>query len=79
MLLNNASAKKNRVLAYDALTYDSLLIGTIYLDHAGTALYPSSLIEKFSDDLKLHLYGNPHSANPSSAASAEAIDLVRFM
>ncbi|XP_046683524.1 molybdenum cofactor sulfurase [Homalodisca vitripennis] len=36
-----------------------------YLDHAGAALYPRSLVEAISNDLCTNLYMNPHS-NPDS-------------
>jgi molybdenum cofactor sulfurtransferase len=53
------------------------LLDTTYLDHAGTTLYSRSLIESFSKDLGSNLFGNPHSASPSSALATERIDRVR--
>ena len=50
---------------------------TTYLDHAGATLYSKSLIEQVSSDLKSNLFGNPHSASPSSKLSTQRIDKVR--
>jgi molybdenum cofactor sulfurtransferase len=50
---------------------------TTYLDHAGTTLYSRSLVEQFSKDLCSNLFGNPHSASPSSALSTERTERVR--
>ncbi|EYE92242.1 putative molybdenum cofactor sulfurase protein (HxB) [Aspergillus ruber CBS 135680] len=55
-----------------------LLKDTTYLDHAGTTLYPRSLIESFSRDLTANLFGNPHSLSPSSQLSTHRIDDVRL-
>ena len=51
---------------------------TTYLDHAGTTLYPKSLIESFSNDMMSNLYGNPHSASSSSQLSTRRIEDVRL-
>ena len=50
---------------------------TTYLDHAGTTLYASSLIKSFAEDLQLNLFGNPHSASPSSHLSSVRVDHAR--
>lgn len=50
---------------------------TTYLDHAGTTLYANSLIDAVARDLKTNLFGNPHSASPSSHLSSVRIDGVR--
>ncbi|KAK7532222.1 pyridoxal phosphate-dependent transferase [Phyllosticta citribraziliensis] len=55
-----------------------MLRDTIYLDHAGTALYPKSLIERFAADMVSNLYGNPHSASSSSQRSTNRIDDARL-
>ncbi|KAF2743964.1 PLP-dependent transferase [Sporormia fimetaria CBS 119925] len=52
--------------------------GTTYLDHAGTALYAKSLIERFSADMMSNLFGNPHSASNSSQLTARRIEDVRM-
>ena len=50
---------------------------TTYLDHAGTTLYPKSLIEAFSREMMSNLFGNPHSASSSSQLSTARIDDIR--
>ncbi|KAK5048177.1 hypothetical protein LTR84_005847 [Exophiala bonariae] len=50
---------------------------TTYLDHAGTTLYPQSAIRSFAKDMTENLYGNPHSASPSSSLSTAVIEEVR--
>lgn len=52
--------------------------GTTYLDHAGTTLYPKSLIDDFSKDMVSNLLGNPHSASTSSQLSTKRIEDVRL-
>ncbi len=51
---------------------------TTYLDHAGTTLYPKSLMESFTKDLMSNLLGNPHSASSSSQLSTRRIEDVRL-
>lgn len=51
---------------------------TVYLDHAGTTLYPKSLIESFSRELTSNLFGNPHSMSASSQLSTQRVDDVRL-
>ncbi len=60
-------------------TTRKLLIGsdTTYLDHAGTTLYPKSLIDAFSSEMMSNLFGNPHSASSSSQLSTNRIDDIR--
>ena len=53
--------------------------GAVYLDHAGATLYASSQLKAVFDDLSTNLYGNPHSSNPSSKLSSEAIERSRDM
>jgi molybdenum cofactor sulfurtransferase len=48
-----------------------------YLDHAGTTLYAKSLVDRFSRDMIANLYGNPHSASPSSDLSTRRVAEVR--
>ncbi len=54
------------------------LTDTTYLDHAGTTLFAKSLVEQFSADMMSNLFGNPHSASPSSQLSTSRIDDVRL-
>ena len=51
--------------------------GTTYLDHAGTTPYAKSLIEQFSKELSTNLFGNPHSASPSSSLATKRIQDTR--
>ncbi|KAB8265784.1 molybdenum cofactor sulfurase [Aspergillus pseudonomiae] len=51
---------------------------TTYLDHAGTTLYPKSLIDSFARDLTSNLFGNPHSRSASSQLSTQRIDDIRL-
>ncbi|KAI1504308.1 PLP-dependent transferase [Biscogniauxia marginata] len=51
---------------------------SIYLDHAGTALYAKSLVDRFAADMTTNLFGNPHSASASSQASTSRIEDVRL-
>ncbi|KAL9034979.1 MAG: hypothetical protein Q9214_006798, partial [Letrouitia sp. 1 TL-2023] len=51
---------------------------TTYLDHAGTTLYPKSLVKRFSKDLRYNLFGNPHSQSPSATLTTERIENVRM-
>ncbi|EEH47047.2 uncharacterized protein PADG_03145 [Paracoccidioides brasiliensis Pb18] len=54
------------------------LKGTTYLDHAGTTLYPISLIDAFSREMTTNLFGNPHSASSSSQLSTRRVDDARI-
>lgn len=56
----------------------SFLKDTIYLDHAGTTLYPKSLIDSFARDLTSNLFGNPHSRSSSSQLSTQRVDDIRL-
>ena len=61
-------------------TTRKLLIGSdiTYLDHAGTTLYPKSLIDAFSKDMMSNIFGNPHSASSSSQLSTLRVDDIRL-
>jgi molybdenum cofactor sulfurtransferase len=48
-----------------------------YLDHAGTTLYPLSLIQEYSQALTSAIYGNPHSRAPASERSSMMVDKAR--
>ncbi len=48
-----------------------------YLDHAGATLYSNRQLESYLADLSSHLYGNPHSQNPSSKLTADVIEQTR--
>lgn len=53
------------------------MIETTYLDHAGTTLYPKSLMDNFAKDMNCNLLGNPHSKASASALSTLRIEAVR--
>ncbi|CAD6891368.1 unnamed protein product [Tilletia controversa] len=42
----------------------------VYLDYTGASLYPASLLKEHATILKRGVFGNPHSTNPTSQASA---------
>src|SRR5687767_1911708 len=52
---------------------------TAYLDYAGAALYPRSLVERDARRLGRSVMGNPHSDSRPSLASSEAIDAARAL
>ncbi|NXE04421.1 MOCOS sulfurase, partial [Lophotis ruficrista] len=54
------------------------LRGITYLDHAGSTLFPESLLKAFTDDLRNNVYGNPHSQNISSKLTYDTIEHVRY-
>ncbi|XP_030360521.1 molybdenum cofactor sulfurase isoform X2 [Strigops habroptila] len=54
------------------------LRGITYLDHAGSALFPESLLKAFTDDLRNNVYGNPHSQNIISKLTYDTIEHVRY-
>ncbi|KZF24786.1 PLP-dependent transferase [Xylona heveae TC161] len=55
-----------------------MLQDTTYLDYAGTTPFAKALIERFSTDMMSNLFGNPHSASPSSQLSTQRIEDVRL-
>lgn len=54
------------------------LLGSIYLDHAGTTLYPKSTIDQFASEMMCSLLGNPHSASLASQLSTHRIEDTRL-
>lgn len=54
------------------------LAASIYLDHAGTTLYPKSTIDRFGREMTTSLLGNPHSASPASQLSTRRIEDTRL-
>lgn len=68
----NAYIESMRTREYPMLKDD------LYLDHAGTTLPSRRLLDRFHSDLLSNLYGNPHSASPSSQLSTRQIDDVRL-
>jgi selenocysteine lyase/cysteine desulfurase len=51
--------------------------GETYLDYAGGSLYAVSQVEEHLSLLRDAVYGNPHSVNPTSAASTALADQAR--
>ncbi len=49
----------------------------IYLDYTGGGLYASSQLKKHHELLSTHVFGNPHSYNPTSLQSTEMSEQVR--
>jgi len=49
----------------------------LYLDHAGTTPYSKRLMDRFHTDMMANLFGNPHSASPSSQRSTLEVESVR--
>ncbi|KAI8471501.1 MAG: pyridoxal phosphate-dependent transferase [Monoraphidium minutum] len=48
-----------------------------YLDYTGSSVYANSQLRAVFRDLRGHLFGNPHSANPSSALAGERVEAAR--
>ncbi|KAH6892372.1 pyridoxal phosphate-dependent transferase [Thelonectria olida] len=76
MTTGGARAYNDRIESFRDDEYP-MLRDQIYLDHAATTLYAKSLLEKFTADMTASLYGNPHSASPSSNFSTTRIEQVR--
>ncbi len=51
--------------------------GHIYLDYTGGGLYAESQLQKHHKLLSEHVYGNPHSSNPTSLAATELVERAR--
>jgi molybdenum cofactor sulfurtransferase len=49
----------------------------IYLDYTGACLYAESQLAEHLELLRSGVFGNPHSANPTSAAMTEHVELTR--
>lgn len=52
-------------------------LGHVYLDYTGGGLYAASQLKQHMDMLLNGVYGNPHSANPTSLASTEVTEAAR--
>ncbi|KAI8684075.1 Molybdenum cofactor sulfurase [Fusarium keratoplasticum] len=55
-----------------------MLQDSVYLDHAGTTLCSKSLMNAFTSSMMETIYGNPHSASPSSQNSTSRIEDARM-
>jgi molybdenum cofactor sulfurtransferase len=51
--------------------------GQVYLDYTGGSLYAESQLAKHHELLRSGVLGNPHSANPTSAAMTEHVERTR--
>ena len=51
--------------------------GHIYLDYTGGGLYADSQLRRHSQLLTEHVFGNPHSGNPTSLAATQLVDHAR--
>ncbi len=51
--------------------------GQVYLDYTGGSLYAASQLRRHHDDLSEHVFGNPHSNNPTSQAMTERVERAR--
>jgi selenocysteine lyase/cysteine desulfurase len=51
--------------------------GHAYLDYTGAALHADSQVREHAELLANHVYGNPHSASPSSTAMTQAVERAR--
>jgi len=49
----------------------------VYLDYAGASLYAESQLQKHFEMLRADVFGNPHSANPTSVAMTEYVERTR--
>ncbi len=52
-------------------------LGQVYLDYTGGSLYAESQLEQHLRLLRSGVFGNPHSANPSSTAITEHLERTR--
>eukprot|EP01025_Chloroclados_australasicus_P039899 TRINITY_DN4155_c0_g1_i1.p1 TRINITY_DN4155_c0_g1~~TRINITY_DN4155_c0_g1_i1.p1 ORF type:complete len:789 (+),score=82.25 TRINITY_DN4155_c0_g1_i1:167-2533(+) len=50
-----------------------------YLDYTGSSVYCNSQLEAALKELSTQMFGNPHSANPSSSLTEEKVEQVREM
>ncbi len=51
--------------------------GHVYLDHTGAGLYADSQLAEHLELLRAGVFGNPHSANPTSAATSALVERSR--
>jgi len=51
--------------------------GHVYLDYTGGSLYAGSQLQDHLNLLREHIYGNPHSSNPTSLATTRLVEKAR--
>lgn len=76
-VVDDPIAYNNYVEGMRGIQYPMLNDAT-YLDHAGTTLYSKALMERFHTDMMGNLFGNPHSASPSSQQSTQLVEDTRL-
>ncbi|KAF8307795.1 PLP-dependent transferase [Clavulina sp. PMI_390] len=52
--------------------------GGVYVDYTGAGLYPESLVHDHAKILATNVFGNPHSASPSSMLSSTYVHAARI-
>jgi selenocysteine lyase/cysteine desulfurase len=52
-------------------------LGHVYLDYTGGGLYAESQVRRHAELLANNIFGNPHSANPTSKAMTERVEQTR--
>lgn len=52
-------------------------LGHVYLDYTGGGLYAESQVRRHAELLLHEVFGNPHSSNPTSAATTERVERCR--
>ena len=52
-------------------------LGQVYLDYTGSGLYAASQVRRHSELLLGHVFGNPHSTNPTSLESSRLVERCR--
>ncbi len=73
-----AFAATHRLDALRATDYARLdRAGHCYLDYTGGSLYAESQLRDHMHLLETHVFGNPHSSNPSSQAMTELVEQTR--
>ena len=51
--------------------------GHVYLDFTGAGLYAASHVREHAEQLETGVFGNPHSANPTSSATTRLVESAR--
>lgn len=74
-MVNNVINYFYPVNALHLLSLNNSLLGTHYLDHAGTTLYSQQQIADLANDLQSNIYSNPH----TSKETEDIIDQVRYL
>lgn len=70
-----ATAVLDRLRASDYARLDDA--GHVYLDYTGGALYAESQLRQHHDLLRSHVFGNPHSTNPTSMDATRLVEGAR--